>query len=160
MYYRAVEIAEIAHQRLAFVAFCDAARLQFVGALAAGTLHLLTIAGEVHRSEIRTVGATAVVGPQAVEVCAADEETDIVAGTQSEEQIVLLVGADDVVLTRGLAVVAGHVDVAICGLGIAAGGHIDVGARTLDGSEQQTRRVLVVTEREVAGIAAADEVFC
>ena len=115
----AVEGAEIAQEGFAWLAIGDAAGFQIVGALAFGTGHLLAVASPVECLQIGAVRAAAVVSPEAVEVGHADDDADIVAGSEDTGGALLDFRTDDVILARRLTVVAGHVNMAEGGRTVA-----------------------------------------
>ena len=108
----AVEGTEVAQEGVTSLTVDDVARLQIVNALAFGTGYLLAIASPVHHLQTGTIGTAAIVGPKAVEVGHTHNDADIVAGTQDTGSALLDLRTDHVVLTRRLAVVARHVDMA------------------------------------------------
>lgn len=108
----AIEGAEVAQEGLASVAVDDVTCLQIVGTLAFGTGYLLAITRPVHSLQIGAVRTTAVVGPKAVEVGHAHNDADTVASPQDTGCALFDFRTDDIVLARGLAVVAGYVDMA------------------------------------------------
>lgn len=94
----AIEGAEIAQEGFAWLAIRDAASFQIVGTLAFGTGHLLAVARPVECLQISAVRAAAVVGPEPVEVGHADDEADIVAGSEDTGGALLDFRTDHVVL--------------------------------------------------------------
>ena len=108
----AVEGTEVAQEGLACLTVDDVTCLQIVGTLAFGTGYLLAIARPVERLKISTVRTAAIVSPKPIEVGHTHNDADAVAGPQDTGGALFDFRTDDVVLTRGLAVVARHVDVA------------------------------------------------
>ncbi len=80
---------------------------------------MLAIASPVHRLQTGTIGTAAVVSPEAVEVGHADDDADIVAGSEDTGGALLDFRTDDVILARRLTVVAGHVNMAERGRTVA-----------------------------------------
>ena len=106
----AVEGTEVAQEGLTCLTVNDVACLQIIGTLAFGTGNLLAIARPVERLQTGAVRTAAIVSPKPVEVGHAHNDADAVAGPQDTGSALLDFRTDDVVLTRGLAVVARHVD--------------------------------------------------
>ena len=71
---------------------------------------MLAVASPIECLQIGAVRAAAVVSPEAVEVGHAHNDADTVAGTQDAGGTFLDFCADDIIFARGLAVVAGYVN--------------------------------------------------
>lgn len=150
---RAVELTAVEQQRLTVIATDDGASIEHIGAFASATGHLLAVAGERQRLQALAVGTAAVVGHGAVEVRTADDESRLVAASQLERAVVLVVAAYNNVFRRRSRLVACDIDVTHCRAAVALGRDADIHAGTLDGCEGETRRVQLVLQHEVTGIA-------
>ena len=71
---------------------------------------MLAVACPIECLQTGAVRTAAVVGPKAVEVGHAHNDADTVAGTQDTGRALLDFCADDIIFARGLAVVAGYVN--------------------------------------------------
>ncbi len=154
----AVVLTVIAHECLAAVAADDAAGVEHIGSSAALTAYLLAVAGEVEHLQGLAVRTAAVVGHGAVEVRAAYDEPRLVAAPQLVDAPNLVLVADDVVLARRLAVVAGNIDMAQAAAAVAGSGHGDIHPRALHSGEGEAGGVRLLLHHELAGIAAAEGV--
>lgn len=115
----------------------------------------MAVARPVECLQIGAVRAAAVVGPEAVEVGHADDDADIVAGSEDTGGALLDFRTDDVILARRLTVVAGHVNMAERGRTVARCRYIDIGACTPRCCEQQTGGVLIVGEDKLTAVFSA-----
>ena len=71
---------------------------------------MLAVACPIECLQTGAVRTAAVVGPKAVEVGHADDDADIVAGSEDTGGALFDFRTDDIVLARGLAIVAGYVN--------------------------------------------------
>ena len=153
-----VEGGAIAQQRVALVATQLAAGLKVVGALATGTLHLLAVARPREGNQAGTVGADAVVGNEAVEIGATDNQPDLVARPQHVGRIVVFLGrGNDVVFLALLSAVAlcQHVAQAVV---VDTGVDVDIAACRPTGGEDDAGLMPLHIETETAGVAMTDGV--